>query len=207
MLIKARLCSFIEINNIISARVPVDFMLRNSQALRKINVTQSLRVWHQGPHCLRIVHGLARRLLWLPVTVAIFHGAPSSGCWLVISYNGSVGENSCLPLFPGRDDKVPLLSQTVSTLTIMKCVINSFALIRPRISFSKTMAPTLLKNVFHFVFLGKHFSGGQWAKQSHDCRTNQDSLTKHLLLSHLSKLWPCLQGTSSFVFMKECGWK
>ena len=71
----------------------------------------------------------------------------------MISYNGSVPKNSCLPLIPERDEKVPLLSQAVLTLTIIKCVINSFALIRPHISFFETMTSILLKNVFHFVFL------------------------------------------------------
>jgi hypothetical protein len=54
--------------------------------------------------------GPARHLFWLLVTAAIFHGAPSTGWRLVISCNGSVQENSCLPLFPGRNEKVPLLS-------------------------------------------------------------------------------------------------
>lgn len=114
-----------------------------------------------GSHCLSTEDGPAQRGLRLLVTAAIFHGAPSPGCWLVISYNGSVPKNSCLPLFLGRDEKVSLLSQTVLTLTIMKCVINSFTLIRPHISFFKN-------NVFHppqecvsFCLLGKHFPGGQ----------------------------------------------
>lgn len=38
--IKARLCSFVEINNTIIARVPVNFTQKNSRAL-KINATQS----------------------------------------------------------------------------------------------------------------------------------------------------------------------
>lgn len=137
MLIKARLCSFIEINNRITARVSVNVRLQNSQALKRINVTQSIWIGSHGSHCLSIVHELAGRLFWLPVTVDIFHGAPFSGCWLVISYNGYVPKNSCLPLFLGRDEKVPLLSPGVSTLTITECVINSFALIRPHISFQK----------------------------------------------------------------------
>lgn len=134
-------------------------MLQNSQALKKNQCNPIYLIWRHGFHCLSIVPGPAQHLLCLPMTAAIFHGAPSSGCRLVISYNGSVSKNSCLPLFPWRDEKVTLLSQTVLTLTIMKCVINSFALIRPRISFLKTMSSILLKNVFHFVFLSKHFTG------------------------------------------------
>lgn len=136
MFMKARLCSFAEINNTITARVPVNLTLQNSQAL-KINATQSTWVWRHGFHCLSSVPGPARHQLWLPVTGAIFHGPPFWGCWPVISYNGSVPENSCLPFILGRDEKVPLLSQTVLTLTIIKCVINSFVLIRPHVSFSK----------------------------------------------------------------------
>lgn len=40
MFMKARLCNFPEINNTITARVPVNLMLQTSQAL-KINATQS----------------------------------------------------------------------------------------------------------------------------------------------------------------------
>lgn len=206
MLIKERLCSFIEINNRITARGSVNFMLQNSQALQRINVTQSIWVGRHGSHCLSIVHGLARHLFWLPVTVDIFHGAPSSGCRLVISYNGSVPKNSCLPLFPGRDEKTPLLSQAVSTLTITECVINSFALIRPHISFSKTVSSTLLQNVFHFVFLGKLLPGGQEAKLVPWLENKPGLSQKVSAFNNLSKLLPCLQATNSLVFRKECGW-
>lgn len=159
MFMKARLCSFAEINNTITARVPVNLMLQTSQAL-KINATQSTWVWHHGSHCLSSVPGPARHQLWLSVTGAIFHGPSFWGCWPVISYNGSVPKNSCLPLIPGREEKVPLLSQTVLILTIIKCVINSFALIRPHISFQNNdfYSP---RECVSFCLSGKHFSGGQ----------------------------------------------
>lgn len=101
MFIKAKLCIFIEINNTVTARGLVDFIPWNLQAL-KINATQSIWVWSHGAHCLSLYPGPAQHLFRLPVTVAIFHSAPSAGCWLVISYNGSVHENSCLPLFPEK---------------------------------------------------------------------------------------------------------
>lgn len=65
------------------------------------------------------------------VTADILHGAAAAACPAVISYNGSVWERGCLALFSGGDEKQLLSSNTVLTLTIMKWVINCFALMRP----------------------------------------------------------------------------
>jgi len=55
------------------------------------------------------------------------------------------------PCSRGRDEKVPLFSLSILTLTIMKCVINSFALIRPYIFFSKTAFSLHRKDVLSIV--------------------------------------------------------
>jgi len=68
-------------------------------------------------------------LLRIPLTVDILHGAAGAVCPAAISYNGSVCENRCLALYPRADEKQLLHSNTVLTLTIMKWVINCFALI------------------------------------------------------------------------------
>lgn len=65
------------------------------------------------------------------VTADILHGASAAACPAVISSNGSVWERGCLALFPGGDEKQLLCPNTVLTLTIMKWVINCFALMRP----------------------------------------------------------------------------
>ena len=63
------------------------------------------------------------------MTVDILHGVSVEVCPLVISYNGSVCKKCCLALFPKGDEKQLLRLNSVLTLTIMKWVINCFALI------------------------------------------------------------------------------
>lgn len=66
-----------------------------------------------------------------PVTAHILHAASAAACPALISYNGSVCETRRLAFFPGGDEKQLLCPNTVLTLTIMKWVINCFALMRP----------------------------------------------------------------------------
>lgn len=101
--------------------------------VHEINGAQSpwIKAGAAAPISLPPLSGQAGRRLCSLVTVHILHGASAAACPAVISYNGSVCEKGCLALFPGGDEKQLLCSNTVLTLTIMKWVINCFALMRP----------------------------------------------------------------------------